>query len=121
MARSVIETRECRRCYRRQHCQCEIHPNTTSILYTVHTVRGERVDPRSFEHRVKTIKTMKMNVNRFDDKRVVDDGRIRTRDHGHYKLRVCDDIIYCILKTYVNNKKNIHCHIIVLCLFKCIM
>ncbi|XP_025191594.1 uncharacterized protein LOC112591876 [Melanaphis sacchari] len=47
----------------------------------------ENVSIRSFEHRVKTIKTMKMTLNRFDDKRVVDEDRIRTRAYGHYTLR----------------------------------
>jgi len=55
--------------------------------YTPYTPYRENVSIRSFEHRVKTIKTMKMTLNRFDDKRVVDDDRIRTRAYGHYVLR----------------------------------
>ncbi|KAL4089074.1 hypothetical protein QTP88_024147 [Uroleucon formosanum] len=55
--------------------------------YTPYTPYRQNVSIRSFEHRVKTIKTMKMTLNRFDDKRVVDDDRIRTRAYGHYVLR----------------------------------
>jgi len=55
--------------------------------YTPYTPYRQNVSIRSFEHRVKTIKTMKMTLNRFDDKRVVDDDRIRTRAYGHYALR----------------------------------
>jgi len=56
--------------------------------YTPYTPYRQNVSIRSFEHRVKTIKTMKMTLNRFDDKRVVADDRIRTRAYGHYALRV---------------------------------
>jgi len=56
--------------------------------YTPFTPYRQNVSIRSFEHRVKTIKTVKMTLNRFDDKRVVDDDRIRTRAYGHYILRV---------------------------------
>ncbi|KAE9522883.1 hypothetical protein AGLY_016694 [Aphis glycines] len=55
--------------------------------YTPYTQYKENVSIRSFEYRVKTIKTMKMTLNRFDDKRVVADDRIRTRTYGHYALR----------------------------------
>jgi len=55
--------------------------------YTPYTPYRQNVSIRSFEHRVKTIKTMKMTLNRFDDKRVVDDDRIRTSAYGHYALR----------------------------------
>jgi len=56
--------------------------------YTPYTPYRQNVSIRSFDHRVKTIKTVKMTLNRFDDKRVVDDDRIRTRAYGHYALRV---------------------------------
>ncbi|KAF0735906.1 DNA pol B 2 domain-containing protein [Aphis craccivora] len=55
--------------------------------YTPYTPYRKNVSIRSFEHRVKMIKTMKMTLNRFDDKRVVADDRIRTRAYGHYALR----------------------------------
>ncbi|XP_015376492.1 PREDICTED: uncharacterized protein LOC107170813 [Diuraphis noxia] len=55
--------------------------------YTPYTPYRQNVSIRLFEHRVKTIKTMKMTLNRFDDKRVVDDDRIRTHAYGHYALR----------------------------------
>ncbi|XP_015376462.1 PREDICTED: uncharacterized protein LOC107170781 [Diuraphis noxia] len=51
-------------------------------------LKRQNVSIRSFEHRVKTIKTVKMSLNRFDDKRVVDDDRIRTRAYGYYALSV---------------------------------
>ncbi|XP_050066338.1 uncharacterized protein LOC126555457 [Aphis gossypii] len=59
-------------------------PLPTNTSYTPYR---ENVSIQSFEHRVKTIKTMKMTLNRFDDKRVVDDDRIRTHAYGHYALR----------------------------------
>jgi len=54
--------------------------------YTPYTPYRRNVSIRSFDHCVKTIKTMKISLNRFDDKRVVDDDRIRTRAYGHYAL-----------------------------------
>ncbi|XP_022183243.1 uncharacterized protein LOC111042849 [Myzus persicae] len=43
---------------------------------------------RSFKHQVKTIKSLKKTLNRFDDKRVVSEDRIHTLAYGHYKLRM---------------------------------
>lgn len=89
MARSVIQTIH-------ENATAETAANIAGVefvptplpSYTPYTPYRENVSIRSFEHRIKTIKTMKMTLNRFDDKRVVDDDRIRTRAYGHYKLHV---------------------------------
>ncbi|XP_025190195.1 uncharacterized protein LOC112590836 [Melanaphis sacchari] len=46
----------------------------------------ENVSIRSFKHRVKTIKTMKLALNRSDDKRHVLSDNVHTLAHGHYKI-----------------------------------
>ncbi|KAL4098327.1 hypothetical protein QTP88_022961 [Uroleucon formosanum] len=57
--------------------------------YTPYTMYRENVSIRSFEHRVKTIKTMKITLNRFDDKRVVDDDRIPAKSVLSMSWRCC--------------------------------
>ncbi|CAI6348108.1 unnamed protein product [Macrosiphum euphorbiae] len=89
MARSVIQTIH-------ENAAADTAANIAGVefvptplpSYTPYTPYRENVSIRSFEHRIKTIKTMKMTLNRFDDKRVVDDDRVRTRAYGHYALRV---------------------------------
>ncbi|KAF0702056.1 DNA pol B 2 domain-containing protein [Aphis craccivora] len=74
-----------------------IHQNTTTNVnhsstiqlppYTPYTPYRVHMSIRSFKHQVKTIKSLKMTLNRFDDKRVVSEDRIHTLAYGHYKLR----------------------------------
>lgn len=45
----------------------------------------ENVSIRSFKHQLMTIKTIKLALNSFDDKRVVLNDCIQTLAHGHYK------------------------------------
>jgi len=54
-------------------------------VYTPYTPYRENVSIRSFNHQVKTVKTLKMTLNRLDDKRVILDDRVHTYAHGHYK------------------------------------
>lgn len=56
--------------------------------YTPYTPYRVNMSIRSFKHQVKTIKFLKMTLNRSDDKRVVGEDGIRTLAYGHYKLRV---------------------------------
>jgi len=74
-----------------------IHQNATTTIddstiqlppYTPYTPYRVNMSIRSFKHQVKTIKSLKMSLNRFDDKRVVGEDRIHTLAYGHYKLRV---------------------------------
>ncbi|XP_050520526.1 uncharacterized protein LOC126893976, partial [Daktulosphaira vitifoliae] len=51
-----------------------------------YTPYRENVSIRSFQHQIYTIKTMKMTLNRLDDKRFISEDRITTYAHGHYKL-----------------------------------
>jgi len=46
----------------------------------------ENVSIRSFKHKLMTIKTNKLTLNNFDDKRVVLEDKIHTLAHGHYSL-----------------------------------
>lgn len=41
---------------------------------------------RSFKHEMKTISTVKLVLNRNDDKRIVCQDQIHTLAHGHYRL-----------------------------------
>jgi len=60
------------------------------IPYTAYRVN---MSIRSFKHQVKTIKSLKMTLNRFDDKRVVGEDRIHTlRVHMVITNYVCDII-----------------------------
>jgi len=56
--------------------------------YTPYTPYRVNMSIRSFKHQVKTIKSLKMTLNRSDDKRVIGEDGIRTLAYGHYKLRV---------------------------------
>jgi len=56
--------------------------------YTPYTPYRVNMSIRSFKHQVKTIKSLKMTLNRSDDKRVIGEDRIHTLAYGHYKLRV---------------------------------
>ncbi|XP_050524236.1 uncharacterized protein LOC126895935 [Daktulosphaira vitifoliae] len=55
-------------------------------------VNRENVSIRSFQHQIYTIKTMKMTLNRSDDKRFIDIYRITTYAYGHYKVENEDNI-----------------------------
>jgi len=64
------------------------HSSTIQLPpYTTYTPYRVNMSIRSFKHEVKTIKSLKMMLNRFDDKRVVSEDRIHTLAYGHYKLR----------------------------------
>ncbi|XP_060873806.1 uncharacterized protein LOC132947517 [Metopolophium dirhodum] len=52
-----------------------------SKLYT-----RENVSIRSFNHKIRTIKSKKLCFNRQDDKRIAKTDRIHTYAHGHFKL-----------------------------------
>lgn len=52
-----------------------------SKLYT-----RENVSFRSFNHKIRTIKSEKLCFNRQDDKRIAQADRIHTYAHGHFKL-----------------------------------
>ncbi|KAF0746244.1 Uncharacterized protein FWK35_00024829 [Aphis craccivora] len=60
------------------------HP---SLCYsnTPFTPYRENVSIRSFKHEVRTIRTMKLVLNRADDKRCILPDRINTLAHGHYR------------------------------------
>ncbi|XP_050529242.1 uncharacterized protein LOC126898875 [Daktulosphaira vitifoliae] len=44
------------------------------------------VSIRSFEHEVRTLRTTKLALNRFDDKRYTLDNRVDTLAYGHYAI-----------------------------------
>ncbi|CAH1731679.1 unnamed protein product [Aphis gossypii] len=54
----------------------------------------ENVSIRSFKHKLMTIKTNKLTLNNFDDKRVVLEDKIHTLAHGHYSLEDDDEKIF---------------------------
>ncbi|XP_050066055.1 uncharacterized protein LOC126555136 [Aphis gossypii] len=58
----------------------------TQQSYELYTPYRENVSIRSFKHQMKTIKTMKLTLNRSDDKRHVLPDRVHTLAHGHYKI-----------------------------------
>jgi len=58
----------------------------TQRSYELYTPYRENVSIRSFKHQMKTIKTMKLTLNRSDDKRHVLPDRVHTLLHGHYKI-----------------------------------
>lgn len=45
----------------------------------------ENVSIRSFNHKIRTIKSNKICFNRYDDKRIAHSDRIHTYAHGHFK------------------------------------
>ncbi|XP_060848275.1 uncharacterized protein LOC132927701 [Rhopalosiphum padi] len=61
-------------------------PPMTRRSYEPYTPYRENVSIRSFKHKIKTIKTMKLALNRSDDKRHVLPDRVHTLAHGHYKI-----------------------------------
>ncbi|XP_050543411.1 uncharacterized protein LOC126906701 [Daktulosphaira vitifoliae] len=63
------------------------NPSLPIIKYHTYTPYRENVSIRSYKHDVYTIKSMKMTLNRLDDKRVILPNRINTSAHGHYRLR----------------------------------
>ncbi|XP_050541558.1 uncharacterized protein LOC126905665 [Daktulosphaira vitifoliae] len=56
---------------------------TLSLPYTPYR---QNVSIRSFEHEVRTLRTTKLALNRFDDKRYTLGNRIDTLAHGHYAI-----------------------------------
>jgi len=54
--------------------------------YELYTPYRENLSIRSFKHQMKTMKTMKLTLNRSDDKRHVLSDRVHTLAHGHYKI-----------------------------------
>ncbi|XP_050536021.1 uncharacterized protein LOC126902611 [Daktulosphaira vitifoliae] len=64
-------------------------PPTLSLPYTPNR---QNVSIRSFEHEVRTLRTTKLALNRFDDKRYTLDNRIDTLAHGHYAILPPEDL-----------------------------
>lgn len=54
--------------------------------YNPYTPYRENVSIRSYEHQLKTVKTIKLALNRSDDKRYVLQDHVHTLAHGHYKI-----------------------------------
>lgn len=54
--------------------------------YNPYTPYRENVSIRSYEHQLKTVKTIKLTLNRSDDKRYVLQDHVHTLAHGHYKI-----------------------------------
>ena len=61
-------------------------PPSEQRPYEAYTPYRENVSIRSFKHQVYTVKTMKLSLNRRDDKRYVLPDRVHTLAHGHYKI-----------------------------------
>lgn len=57
---------------------------------------------RSFKHQMKTISTVKLALNRHDDKRFVMSDNIHTLAHGHYKIEYVLIIIYLYNTVYIH-------------------
>jgi len=49
-------------------------------------VYRENISIRSFNHQLRTLKTQKLTYNSYDDKRVIQEDKIHTLAHGHYRL-----------------------------------
>ncbi|XP_050526079.1 uncharacterized protein LOC126896928 isoform X1 [Daktulosphaira vitifoliae] len=64
-------------------------PPTLSLPYTPYR---QNVSIRSFEHEVRTLRTTKLALNRFDDKRYTLNNRIDTLAHGHYAIPPQEDL-----------------------------
>lgn len=52
---------------------------------------------RSFKHKIKTISTVKLSFNRYDDKRYVLPDQIYTLAHGHYHIKYEQLNLYYLL------------------------
>ncbi|XP_050545396.1 uncharacterized protein LOC126907827 [Daktulosphaira vitifoliae] len=71
------------------HKQCLFRGMTTTHIEKIdenYTPEREITSFRSYQHRMKTIQTRKLALNRYDDKRVVLSNQIDTLPHGHYML-----------------------------------
>ena len=53
-----------------------------------HDPYRENVSIRSYNHELKTIRSRKLALNRFDEKRVVLNDRIHTLAHGHFRTKI---------------------------------
>ncbi|XP_050066570.1 uncharacterized protein LOC126555726 [Aphis gossypii] len=58
-------------------------PGCPTNEYTPFTVN---ISFRSYKHEMKTISTIKLALNRTDDKRVVLENQINTLAHGHFRI-----------------------------------
>jgi len=61
-------------------------PSSEQRAYEMYTPYRENVSIRSFKHQVYTVKTMKLSLNRTDDKRHILPDHVHTLTHGHYKI-----------------------------------
>ena len=59
---------------------------TQQQSYMTYTAYRENISIRSYKHQVSTIRTSKLVLNRFDDKRHILPNRIDTLAHGHYRI-----------------------------------
>jgi hypothetical protein len=62
-----------------------VHPSHC-YSYMPFTPYRENISIRSFKHEVRTIRAMKLVLNRADDKRYILPDRINTLAHGHYRI-----------------------------------
>lgn len=62
--------------------------NHKKCLFSVEEmdVDRENVSIRLFKHKLMTIKTNKLTLNNFDDKRVILEDKIHTLTHGHFRI-----------------------------------
>ncbi|XP_050524605.1 uncharacterized protein LOC126896145 [Daktulosphaira vitifoliae] len=71
------------------HKQCLFKGLSTPHIQEVddnYSAEREMISFRSIKHKMKTIKTRKLALNRYDDKRIVLPNQIDTLPHGHYKV-----------------------------------
>ena len=52
----------------------------------------DNVSISSFKHHIKTIKTKKLTYNNHDDKRFVLENQIHTLAHGHFQIKMTEDM-----------------------------
>lgn len=61
-------------------------PPQQQQFYMPYTPYRDNVSIRSFKHQINTIRTMKLALNRSDDKRYILPDRVHTLAHGHFKI-----------------------------------
>eukprot|EP00102_Acyrthosiphon_pisum_P012564 XP_008181781.2 PREDICTED: uncharacterized protein LOC103309046 [Acyrthosiphon pisum] len=66
----------------------------TGITATTNQYTPFRINTslRSFKHEIKTISTVKLALNRSDDKRIVLENQINTLAHGHFRIEEAEEL-----------------------------